>query len=65
VMLMLRHCFWCRFLCCGWGLGCHWQVKRYEAEADKKLLDKPDLNKYVFCEVLQDCGQVRPCQDCS
>eukprot|EP00775_Hariotina_reticulata_P007437 gene7437-7646_t len=33
-------------------------VKRYEAEADKKLLDKPDLNKYVFCKVLQDCGQV-------
>lgn len=34
------------------------QVKRYEAEADKKLLDKPDLDKYVFAQVLNDCGQV-------
>lgn len=38
----------------------HYQslVKRYEAEQDKKLLDKPDMSKYVFCEVLDDCGQV-------
>jgi hypothetical protein len=35
------------------------QVKRYESEADKKLLETPDINKYVFCQVLADCGQVR------
>jgi hypothetical protein len=34
-------------------------VKRYESEADKKLLETPDINKYVFCQVLADCGQVR------
>lgn len=35
------------------------QVKRYDSEADKKLLETPDVNKYVFCQVLADCGQVR------
>lgn len=34
------------------------QVKRYGADSEKKLLDKPDVNKYVFCQVLADCGQV-------
>lgn len=33
-------------------------VKRYGADSEKKLLDKPDVNKYVFCQVLADCGQV-------
>jgi hypothetical protein len=35
------------------------QVKRYEGEAEKRLLDTPDENKYVFAQVLDDCGQVR------
>jgi hypothetical protein len=35
------------------------QVKRHDSESDKKLLETPDLNKYVFCQVLADCGQVR------
>lgn len=38
----------------------HYQslVKRYEAEAEKTLLDKPDTNTYVFCEILTQCGNV-------
>jgi hypothetical protein len=35
------------------------QVKRYEGEAEKRLLDTPDENKYVFAQVLDECGQVR------
>jgi hypothetical protein len=38
------------------------QVKRHDSESEKKLLETPDLNKYVFCQVLADCGQVR--RDC-
>ncbi|WIA41686.1 hypothetical protein OEZ86_009033 [Tetradesmus obliquus] len=33
-------------------------VKRYEGEAEKRLLDTPDEAKYVFARVLDDCGQV-------
>jgi hypothetical protein len=33
-------------------------VKRYEGEAEKRLLDTPDESKYVFAQVLDDCGQV-------
>ena len=33
-------------------------MKRYDSESDKKLLETPDLDKYVFCRVLTDCGQV-------
>jgi hypothetical protein len=35
------------------------QVKRYEGEGEKRLLDTPDESKYVFAQVLDDCGQVR------
>jgi hypothetical protein len=34
-------------------------VKRYEGEGEKRLLDTPDESKYVFAQVLDDCGQVR------
>lgn len=52
VLLVLCRAMWLRSCC-------DQQVKQYDTESEKRLLETPDLNKYVFCQVLADCGQVR------
>jgi len=33
-------------------------VRESSASADKDMVDRPDLDRHVFCRVLEDCGHV-------
>lgn len=39
------------------------QVKQYESDKEKTMIEHPDMNTFVFCRALTDCGNLAVGED--